>query len=545
MGERTGNAVKAEIDPAPVRRAVLAADAMVVASHPSVSLAGARVLADGGNAIDATLAMAAMSWLALPGQCGVGGDAFAVVREPDGRVWTVCGSGYGPAGGTPEFFAEHGHRSIPMDGPLAVAVPGAIAALDALAASGASRELAVLWEPTAALAERGMPCTLKTRDDIAERVAALSGDPGTREVFLPDGRLPAVGQALPQRALAATIRTLAADPGGFYRGELAERAVAALRAAGAPFEGDEWAASGKVSAQAAISTSYAGYTVHQTPPPTPGWMVLQQAALCDGVLSGQPLLGVGAIDRMARAAALAFRDRWERCGSDTDRWQELLAPETIAARRAELDTGAVPVVGTPVRAGDTTSTVAVDAEGRAVSFIHSLAFTFGARVTIPGTGVVLNNRLARGAYLMPGHPSEVHPTRRPLHTLNAWIVTDADGRLRHVGNTPGGDGQVQWNMQLLSHLLDHGLDPQETVAAPRFTVFPGSDADVVHLPGELRCEDRIAPGVREGLQDLGHNVVTQGPWEAGGSALVISVDAERGCLTGGADPRQEGVVLGV
>ena len=145
-----------------------------------------------------------------------------------------------------------------------------------------------------------------------------------------------------------------------------------------------------------------------------------------------------------------------------------------------------------MHAGDTTSTVAVDNDGRAVSFIHSLALTFGAKFTVPGTGVVLNNRLGRGAYLIPGHPNAVAPRRKPLHTLNAWIVTDDAGELLHIGNTPGGDGQVQWNMQLMSHLLDHGLDPAEAVSAPRFTVFPGSDADVIGKPAELRVEATIS-----------------------------------------------------
>ena len=141
--------------------------------------------------------------------------------------------------------------------------------------------------------------------------------------------------------------------------------------------------------------------------------------------------------------------------------------------------------------GDTTSTVCVDDEGRAVSFIHSLAFTFGARITVPGTGVVLNNRLGRGAYLIDGHPNEVRPGRKPLHTLNAWVADHPERGLLHVGNCPGGDGQVQWNMQVISHLVDHGTDPQDAVSLPRFTVFPGSDADVVGRPEELRCEEGL------------------------------------------------------
>lgn len=531
------------MNPLPPRPSALSSGGMVSSSHPAASFAGARVLAEGGNAVDATLAMAAITWLTLPGQCGPGGDAFAVVREPDGRVWTVGGSGYGPDGATPEFYRERGLSSIPLDGALAVAVPGAPAALAALHAHGATIALTDLWEPAARLAETGLPCSAKTASDVRTEVEALRADAATAANFLPASSPPHVGDLMRQADLARTIRRLSRDPGGFYTGEFAERAVAALRAGGAPFSGDEWAATADATPAPSVTGSYAGATVHQTPLPTPGWMVLQQAALCDGVVGFLPWLSAEAIDRLARAARMSFADRFAWCGSDTGGALEVLDPQRIERQRAELESGRMPVFS--VRAGDTTSTVAVDADGRAVSFIHSLALTFGARFTIPGTGVVLNNRLGRGAYLIDGHPNAVAPRRKPLHTLNAWIVTDGDrGELLHVGNTPGGDGQVQWNMQLLSHLLDHGLDPQEAVAAPRFTVFPGSDADVVGLPDELRVETTIAEPIRDALRTRGHTVVAQPAYGAGGSAQVIS-RSPRGVLHGGADPRQEGVAIGV
>lgn len=537
--------MRAEEWPAPPRAAVLAAEYMVAASHHAVSAAGLRVLACGGNAVDATLAMAAMSWLALPGQCGIGGDAFALVREPDGSLWTVGGSGFGPDGGVPSFYAERGHRAIPLRGALAVAVPGAIAALAALHRRNATRELGELWAPAISAAERGLPCTVKTRADIAEHEAALRGDPGAAGTFLPGGRLPSPGDLLLNPDLARSIRLLSDDPSAFYEGELAERAVAALVAAGAPFSGAEWAATAEPLAGPPVSGRYGPLAVHQTPPPAAGWMVLQQAALLDGTLGGLPWLQAEAVDLMARAARRAFRDRWERCGSDTDAWRALLAAGAVREARSAVRRESV---GTPVSGlragGDTTSMVAVDSEGRAVSFIHSLAFTFGAQLTIPGTGIMLNNRLGRGAYLVDGHPNAVRPRRRPLHTLNAWLATDEAGRLAYVGNTPGGDGQVQWNMQILSHLADHGLDPQQAVSAPRFTVSPGSDANAIGSPDELACESRLSAETIRTLRALGHAVRETGPWAAGGSALVVSADSARGVLAGGADPRQDGVALG-
>ena len=189
----------------------------------------------------------------------------------------------------------------------------------------------------------------------------------------------------------------------------------------------------------------------------------------------------------------------------------------------------------------------MDGDGRAVSFIHSLAFTFGAKFTVPGTGIVLNNRLGRGAYLIPGHPERrVAPRRKPLHTLNAWIVTDDAGRLLHVGNTPGGDGQVQWNMQLLSHLLDHGLDPQRGgVGAAVHRVSPARTPTSSASPPNCGSRRRLPEAARDGT--AAHAATTSSSSRVlgrGGSAQVISRD-ERGILTGAADPRQEGVAIGV
>lgn len=515
----------------------------MAANHPAVSAAGLAALAAGGNAVDATLAMAAISWLVLPGQCGIGGDAFAVVREPDGRIWCVGASGFGPDGGTVAHYRGLGLDALPLSGALAVAVPGAMSALAALHAAGATRPLEDLWEPAARAAERGICCSAKTRADIAAHEPRLVADSGTAAVFLPRGLVPRVGQRLTYPDLARSIRLLGRDPGGMYHGEIAERAVAALRALGAPFSGAEWAAADQAPVTPAISHPYGPLVIHETPPPSPGWMLLQQAALCDGRLPDLPWLGADAVGLLAGAARQAFRDRWERCGSDSSAWRELLEPQQVAAARARLSRLDLTPSGVGGD-GDTTSTVVVDSDRRAVSFIQSLALTFGAHITVPGTGIVLNNRLGRGAYLVEGHPNAVQPRRRPLHTLNAWIATDGQQRLAHAGNTPGGDGQVQWNMQLVSHLVDHGLDPQAAVSAPRFSVYPGSDADTIGAPDELRCESRLGDRVLSELAAHGHRIRRLGPWDAGGGALVVSADHAHGALVGGVDPRQEGVALG-
>lgn len=524
------------------KTAALGTTGAVSSSHPAVSQVGAQVLASGGNAFDATLAMAAMAWVVLPGQCGVGGDAFAIVRS-DGDVWTVNGSGLGPDGGTPDFYRDRDLTALPLDGPLSVAVPGALAAITTLHAH-ARRSLAELWEPAIRAAERGVPCTAKTLADVTEHHAQLARDPGLAAVFLPGGRLPRVGDVLRQADLAATLRRLADDPGAFHDGWFADRALATLTAGGAPFSGEEWRLGAVAPPQPPISTRYAGRTLHQTPLPSAGWMVLHQAALCDGVLGDLDQLGPDSVHWFAEAARAAFRHRFEHCSADDDRWREALAADAVRRTRAAIaDRQPTDAPGLLV-AGDTTSTVCVDAAGNAVSFIHSLAFTFGSRTTVPGTGVALNNRLGRGAYLIDGHPNEVAPRRKPLHTLNAWLVEDSRDLLA-LGNCPGGDGQVQWNLQVVSHLLDHGDDPQRAVSLPRVTVFPGSDADVIGSPPVLRVEDGLPSTTTTTLERWGH-VVERTPVQRGGpggSALVVAQDSDRGVLHAAADPRMEGVAI--
>ncbi|HXT92216.1 MAG TPA: gamma-glutamyltransferase, partial [Trebonia sp.] len=190
------------------RSAALGTDGAVSSSHPAVSQLGARILAEGGNAFDATLAMAALSWLVLPGQCGLGGDAFALVREPDGQVWASVGSGFGPDGGTPGFYRDRGLSALPLSGALSASVPGAPGTLRRLG-ERATRSLAQLWAPAIRAAEAGVPCTAKTLADVTEHAAALARDPGTASVYLAGGRLPRIGDLIRQPDLARTLRRLA------------------------------------------------------------------------------------------------------------------------------------------------------------------------------------------------------------------------------------------------------------------------------------------------------------------------------------------------
>ena len=518
---------------------------MVASAHPLASLVGARVLADGGNAVDAALAMAAMTCVVLPAQCGLGGDAFAVVYDAGQREYRAFhGSGAGPVGGTVDFYRGRGLAAVPQRGALSVAVPGAVACMTAMHSRYATMELGRLWAPASNAASGGVPLTARNAADATEYRDLLSADAEASRTYLRDGFAGRAGQLWHQTDLARTLRAVAGDAAYFYNGEFAERALSVLRDGGAPFSGDEW--SGQDAEVATpLSARYAGATVLSTGIPSAGYAVLQEAGILDGLLAEHEWLGSSAVHLLAETARRAIADRVRAVGSDGDAWRGLLSDEAIADARAAVLAGRAAAPATVgVRDGDTTSLVAVDPDGNAVSFIHSVAFTWGSGVMVPGTGVLLNNRAGRSFFLDGSHPNGVAPHRRPMHTLLAWMAAGPDGAPILVGGTPGGDGQVQWNMQLLSHLLDYGLDVQEAVEAPRFTVFPGTDAETIGKPEELRCEDRLGAATLAALRRLGHSVKEVGDWGGGGGAQLIALDHSEGTLTGGSDPRQDGCALG-
>jgi gamma-glutamyltranspeptidase / glutathione hydrolase len=517
---------------------------MVASAHPQVSLAGAAALSSGGNAYDAALAMAGMAAVALPAMCGVGGDAFAVVHDGPRRTWTAyMGSGVGPDGVDVQFARDRGMTALPIDGPLSVAVPGAVDCWIAIHRAGATRGLNELWSLAVAAARDGIAVTRRMHGEAAEEAAKLRRDAVSHTVYLPGGAPPAIGSVLRQPDLARTLETVAASPRAFYQGALAERCVAALRAGGAPFSGDEWAAHATLVDEP-VRGSYGGVTLLTTLPPSPGYMVAQQAAMLDGMLRQHDWLGAGAVHLMASAARRAFDDRWQHVGTEGDAWRALLRDDAIAAARASVLGDAAPLRA-PMAGGDTTCFVAADAQGTVVSMIQSVAFVWGSGVMVPGTGVLLNNRAGRGFYVDETHPNRVRPRVRPMHTLNVWALADDAGRPLVAGGTPGGDGQVQWNVQLISHLLDHGLSLQAAVEAPRFTVWPGSDADVIGSPPELRCESRLGAATVDALRSRGHNVRVLGDWDGGGGAQLVALDREHGTLRGGSDPRLDGCALAV
>jgi gamma-glutamyltranspeptidase/glutathione hydrolase len=215
--------------------------------------------------------------------------------------------------------------------------------------------------------------------------------------------------------------------------------------------------------------------------------------------------------------------------------------ETIDRQQASTDVAAGAI---PEMDGDTTYLCAADADGNMVSFIHSLSAGFGSHVVAGDTGILLNNRAGRGFTLQEGHPNVIAGGKRTIHTLNCYAIAK-DGQTLYVGGTPGGDQQPQWNMQVISNVIDYGMNVQEAVEAPRWQSFPGTDPVNIDHPFEVRVEARIAEETIAGLREMGHEVRVLGPYAAGGAAYLIYRDPETGVLQGGSDPRSEGLALGI
>jgi gamma-glutamyltranspeptidase/glutathione hydrolase len=525
---------------------------MVASAHPVAAAIGVTVLERGGNAFDAAIAVAAAEGVVLPMMCGLGGDAFVVAYDARRReLVSFHGSGVAAAGATREYYVSRGFRTMPLDGVQAVAVPGAVSVYEAIWKRLGSRPWAELWAPAIRLAEDGVAITAPARARFAERAEFLARHPLAVRQFLPAGRPPVVGERWACPEYGKSLRALAEDGADtFYRGALAARLLAFLEREGALFARDDFARQ-EAAVSAPIATDYRGVTVHQTAPPSQGFLLLEQLNILEGFDLGR--LDPGSADRihlLVEAKKLAFADRNRYAGDPAFvRWPlaELIGKAHAARRRAGIDLGRA---GLPDAApvgesgGDTSYFAVADGEGNAVSFIHSLSASFGSGVVAGDTGILLNNRAGRGFRLDDGHPNAIAPGKRTMHTLNAYLVC-REGRPWLCGGTPGGDQQTQWNAQVLTNLLDHRLGLQPAVDAPRWYSFPGSDPATLDQPMVVRLEGRVPEATRAELAARGHRVETLGPWHGGGAVQLVEIDPATGVLRGASDPRAGGVALGL
>lgn len=530
---------------------ILATSGMVATAHPLASSAGLAALQRGGNAMDAALAASAVCNVVLPASCGLGGDTFFLYHEArSGRTWGLNSSGIAPEAASRDEFAARFGALMPFTGPLAIGVPGAVDAYAVAAERFATRPLADLFAPAIDYAERGFPLGPGLAGAITAAAGEFAKYPASAAIFLPGGHPLAAGGRLANPALARSLRTVAQDGrAAFYEGTLGARIVAALRELGGLFTAEDWAGHHAELYQPPIATTYRGKMVYQTTLPSQGHILLEEL----NIVEHDDLAALGhnsaeALHLMVEAKKLAFADRLAYAGDPRfvqTPLDTLISKDFAARRRAEIDLQRAAIPRGAVLAeqlADTTYLCTMDRWGNSCSWITSLSAGFGSCVVAGDTGILLNNRVGRGFTLEESHPNVLVGGKRTMHTLNCFLVTDA-GRPWLVGGTPGGDGQPQWNLQLITNMVDHHLDPQAAIEAPRWISFPGTDPVNAHHAFELRIEDRIDPAVRHDLAARGHRIKVLGPWSGGGAAQVIALGRD-GTLQGGSDPRAGGQALG-
>ncbi len=527
------------------RSPVLSRNGMVATSQPLAALAGVNALLQGGNAVDAAVASAAMLNVVEPESTGVGGDLFALIwLDAEKQVRALNGSGRAPGAASIAQLRAAGYRQMPGEGAFSVSVPGTVHGWETILKACGSMSLAEALKPAIRYAEEGFPVS----DYIAyqwssqqERLAAL---PSGQEMLL-NGRPPRQGEVMRLPTLAGTLRAVA--EGGseaFYRGDIASRIANFVQEQGGWLTTEDLAAHTS-DWDTPISTDYRGITCWECPPNGQGIAALEALNIVEGFdLKGMGPQSAAAYHHLIEAMRLSFADAHRYVADPRQAAVPvagLLDKAYAAGRRALVDPErAMPVVpfgdlNRQMRAGgDTVYVSCVDGQGNACSLINSIYSNFGSGLVAPDTGIVLQNRAALFS-LEPAHPNALAPGKRPFHTIIPAMATVA-GELFLCYGVMGGFMQPQGHLQVMCNMADFGMEPQAALNALRFQVIGDS----------VLVEEGLSPDVMRGLQGLGHQLhPVAGHARVGmGGGQIIQRNPESGVLWAGSEPRKDGCAIG-
>lgn len=515
----------------------MAVNGMTVSSQPLATQAGLEVLKRGGNAIDATVAMAAVLNVVEPMSTGIGGDAFILIYLAKGKeLKALNASGRAPYAATLDYFRERKIKNIPDYGMLPVTVPGALDGWATVSERHGTMSLKDLLQPAIRYAQEGFPVAEKTARQWAKARAKLSAHPNSAANYLINGQAPRAGEVFRQKNLAASLRKIANEgKKSFYEGELTEEIVRFSQENGGLLSVKDFRDHSSTWVEP-IHASYRGYEIYEMPPNTQGVTVLQMLNMLEGYDPAS--LGhntASYLHLLIEIKKLAFEDR-DSYLADPELASvpvERLLDKSYAAERRRLirlkrANRYKPGLG-PV-SGDTQVFCAVDKEGNAVSFINSLFEGFGCGLVGGSTAIMLQNR-GKLFSLNPDHPNCVAPHKRSFHTIMPAMVFK-DNRPFLIFGVTGAHMQPQGQVQLLANLLDFGMTLEEAMVAPR----------VNHLEGlRVAVEAGIGEKARATLKRKGHKVVDQANF-GGGQAIMIH--PEYGTLMGSSDPRKDGCAMG-
>jgi gamma-glutamyltranspeptidase / glutathione hydrolase len=532
------------------RAATHAHHGMVASSQPLAAQIGLKVLKDGGNAVDAAIAVAAMVNVTEPMMNGLGGDAFILVHW-QGKLHGLNASGRCPQGMTREAFVDAGWTRMPQAGWGSVCVPGAPDGYFRLHDRFGSKRFADLVEPAATYAEEGFPVGQKIAHAWEWGASKLRLSDQSVAQYLLQGKPPQPGQVFRQPNLARTWRELGKHGRDyFYAGELAGKIVAASDAGGGFLKMPDLAAQ-RSEWMDPISATYRGHRVVEMPPNGQGLIVLMALRILEGYdLASLFRRDLATAEHLIlEALKLSFADAERYIGDPgfaTVDVEQLLSDGFIASRRSLIRMDrAIPTPTAGALGGNTTYFTVVDKDRNAVSFITSISDVFGSGMVAGDTGIVLHNRAAEFS-LERDHPNEIAPGKRPRHSILPAMVFRGDD-LHMTFGCMGANMQPQGQVQILVNLIDRAMNPQQAIDASRVRVLGAN---------RISVESTFPPDVIARLASFGHEII---PGEAPpadwlqppdflhsfmGSAQAIVIDPAFGTLCGGSDPRLDGVAIG-
>ncbi|MDR4307999.1 gamma-glutamyltransferase family protein [Chelatococcus sambhunathii] len=477
---------------------------VVSTSHPLGAQAGLRMIHQGGNAVDAAIAAAAVMALVEPCSNGLGSDAFCILWDGT-RLHGLNGSGGAPAAWTPDYFARkygEGRERPPVRGWDSVTVPGAIGSWVALSERFGRLPFADLLAPAIEIAERGsaVPTVVQGKWAAAAREPKIVGQPGFRDLFLPKGRAPEVGERFAMPGAARMLRAVAETGGeALYGGEIAEAVAANARENGGAMTAADLARF-KPQWVEPIERAYRGYVAHEIPPNGQGIAALIALGILDRFdLAELAADGVDAAHLQIEAMKIAFADTYAHV-ADLEHMRvtpaELLDHSQLAELAKRIDPRrAQSFSPRAFPSGGTIYLTAADESGMMVSFIQSNFMGFGSGVCLPEWGLSLQNR-GHGFHLAAGHANVVAPGKRPFQTIIPGFLTK-DGQPVMSFGVMGANMQPQGHVQTLVRMIDFGQNPQAACDAPRWRVNAGLD---------LNVEATMASSLAEGLVARGHEL---------------------------------------
>jgi gamma-glutamyltranspeptidase/glutathione hydrolase len=521
---------------------------VVSTSHPLAAQAGLRMLQNGGNAVDAAIATAAVMTIVEPCSNGLGSDAFCILW--DGKeLHGLNASGCAPQGWTPEYFrAKYGAdaKAPAKRGWDSVTVPGAVSAWAALSQRFGKLPFADLMAPAIEVAERGyaVPVIVQSKWANAAALPEITEQPGFAQAFMPHGRAPHVGELFQFREAARTLKLIAQTKGeAFYRGEVAEAAAAHAKAHGGVMTAADFAAYQPEWVKP-ISRDYRGYTMHEIPPNGQGIAALIALGILEKFdMAGLKVDSATSQHLQIEAMKLAFADVYAYVAEPRSMRltpAQMLDDAYLASRAKLIDPHKAQDFGPghgPT--GGTIYLTAADESGMMVSFIQSNYMGFGSGIVVPGYGLSLQNR-GHGFTLDPTRDNLVGPGKRPFHTIIPAFLTKGGAPVMSFG-IMGGDMQPQAHMQTLVRMLDYRQHPQAACDAPRWRFFGGT----------VNLEPGFDAASAEGLRAMGHRIApfTDSYQDYGAGQFIWRLDEGQGDVSvrgyaAASDPRRDGQAAG-